>query len=119
VNFWQVVMLMAWFALFAVVVWALVAMFIDVVRRDDVSGAATVAWILFVLLVPVLGVLAYVATRPKLSRSEQRAVDAYDAAIVPDGRSAADEIAELARLHFEGAIGDDEYQILKTRAIER
>jgi len=112
-------MLMVWFALFAVVVWGVVAVFIDVGRRDDVSGAATVAWILFVLLVPLLGILAYVATRPKLSRSEHRHVDAYDAAIVPDGRSAADEIAELARLHFEGAISDEEYQLLKTRAIGR
>lgn len=110
-------MLMAWLALFAVLVWALVAVFIDVVRRDDVSGIATVGWILFVLLVPAIGILAYVATRPKLSRGEQEDVDAYNEAIVNDGSTAAYQIAELAQLRFDGAIGDDEYQILKDRII--
>jgi len=111
-------MLMGWFAMFAVFVWALVAVFVDVVRRDDVSGAATVGWILLVLLVPFLGILAYVATRPKLSRSERRDVDSYNVAVVSDGEAVAVRIAELARLHLEGAITDDEYQTLKARAID-
>jgi len=116
-NFWQIVMLMAWLALFAVLVWALVAVFIDVVRRGDVSGVATVGWILFVLLVPAIGILAYVATRPKLSRGEQGDVDAHNEAVLTDGSAAAYEIAELAQLRFDGAIDDDEYQVLKNRII--
>jgi len=117
-NFWQIVILMGWFALFAVLVWALVAVFIDVVRRDDVSGAVTVGWILVVLLVPLLGILAYVATRPIFSRSERSDVDAYNEAVVSGGAAVAVQIAELARLHLEGAITDDEYKTLKARAID-
>ncbi len=116
-NFWQIVMLMAWLAVFAVFVWALVSMFIDVIGRDDVSGVATVAWIVFVLFVPVVGLLVYVAMRPKLSRAERRDAEAYEAALVPNATVAAEQVAELARLHVEGAISDDEYETLKAEVI--
>ena len=116
-NFWQIVMLMAWFAVFAMMVWAAVAVIIDVVRRDDVSGLATAVWIVFVLVLPVIGALVYVAFRPKLSRGEKVDVAAYESDIVPGGSAAADQIADLARLRANGDITDDEYQELKASVI--
>ena len=115
-NFWQIVMLMAWVAVFAVYVWAIIAVLIDVVRRDDVSGPVTVGWIVVLILVPIIGVLIYIALRPKLSRDEARDVERYNADVVGDP-TAASQIAELARLHAEGSIDDDEYQNLKARVI--
>jgi len=108
-NFWQVVMLMAWLMLFAVFIWAMVAVFIDVANRADVSGVVTVGWIVLVLVAPVLGMLLYVWKRPKLTVYERRDAEAYEAAVVRGGTVKAEQIAELARLLSDGAITQDEY----------
>lgn len=115
-NFWQIVMLIIWFAMVSVYVWAIIAVLIDVTRRGDVSGPMTVVWIVFLIVVPVIGILTYVAFRPKLSREERRDVDHYRKAVVGD-TSAADQIAALARLHSDGSISDDEYETLKAKVI--
>jgi hypothetical protein len=115
-NFWQIVMLMLWFAMVAVYVWAIIAALIDVTRREDVSGPITVAWIVFLIIVPVIGILTYVALRPKLSREERHDVDHYESVITGDLTS-ADQIATLARLRAEGSLTQDEYQALKTGVI--
>jgi len=117
VNFWQVVMLMAWLMLFAVFIWAMVAVFIDVANRTDVSGVGTVGWIALVLLAPILGMLLYVWKRPKLTVYERRDAEAYEAAVVRGGTVKAEQIAELARLLSDGAITQDEYVKLKAETI--
>ena len=106
-NFWQIVMLMIWFALVSVYVWAIIAVLIDVTRREDVSGPMTVVWIVFLIAVPIVGVLTYVALRPKLSREERLDVDYYEKAVVGT-TTAADQIAALARLRSDGSITEDE-----------
>ena len=116
-NFWQVVMLMAWLVFFAVFVWAMIAVFIDVANRADVSGVGTVGWIVLVLLMPIIGMLLYVWRRPKLTAHERRDAEAYEAAVVPGGTVKAEQIATLARLRSEGAITENEYLKLKAEAI--
>ena len=115
-NFWQIVMLMIWFALVFVYVWAIIAVLIDVTRREDVSGPMTVLWIVSLIVVPIIGVLTYVALRPKLSREERLDVDYYKKAVVGN-TPAADQIAALARLRSDGSITDEEYLTLKAGVI--
>jgi len=119
VNFWQIVMLMFWFFLFALWVWILTAMFIDVFRRSDVSGWGKAGWAVLVFVLPVIGVLAYLITRPHLTPGERHDVAAYEEVIRPGTSAVADEIATLAKLRSNGAISDAEYEDLKARAIER
>ena len=109
-NFWQIVMLMLWFAMVAVYVWAIIAVLIDVARREDVSGPITVAWIVFLIIVPVIGILTYIALRPKLSREESNDV-------VTSDLTTADQIAALARLRADDSITEGEYQALKAGVI--
>ena len=116
-NFWQVVMLMAWLVLFAVFIWAMLAVFIDVVNRPDVSGGGTVGWIVLVLVAPIIGMLLYVWRRPRLTARERTDLDAYEAAVVPSGTVKAEQIATLARLRSEGDITEDEYLKLKAETI--
>ncbi len=116
-NFWQLVMLMAWLTFFAAFIWAMVAVFIDVANRSDVSGVGTVGWIVLVLVAPILGMLLYVWRRPKLTEDERRDAEAYEAAVVSGGTVKAEQIAELTRLLSEGAITQDEYLKLKTEII--
>lgn len=115
-NFWQIVMLMLWLAMLSIYVWAIIAVIIDVTRREDVSGPITVVWIVFLIVAPIIGVLTYVALRPKLSREERRDVEYYKKVVVGE-TTAADQIAALVRLRSDGAITEDEFRTLKAGVI--
>ena len=96
--------------------YSVISLYLDVTRREDVSGPLTVAWIVFLIIVPVIGILTYIALRPKLSREERHDVDRYKAAVTDDP-SAADQIAALARRRVDGSLTEDEYQVLKAAVI--
>lgn len=57
--FW--VMLM-WFLFFAWLI-VIIAVVTDIFRSHDLSGAAKSGWVLFVILIPWLGVIVYLITR--------------------------------------------------------
>jgi predicted membrane channel-forming protein YqfA (hemolysin III family) len=114
VNLWQIVLIVLLFALW---VWALVAVFIDVFRRSDLSGAVRVGWIALVLVLPVLGVVIYLLARPRLTERERRSVATYDAVVDPDAEAKAAQIADLARLRAEGAITNAEFEKRRRRLL--
>jgi predicted membrane channel-forming protein YqfA (hemolysin III family) len=114
VNLWQIVLIVLLFALW---VWALVAVFIDVFRRSDLSGAARIAWVALVFVLPVVGVLIYMIARPRLTERERRSVDSYVDAVHPDSESTAEQIADLARLRAEGRITDEEFEERRRRMV--
>ena len=109
---------MLWF--FAMCVWVfLVAWTIILIfRRRDLSGWAKAAWLLFVIFVPLLGVVAYLVARGGHMAEEQvseynapqdeayRAYARYEA----QGRHSADELSKLADLRDRGIITDEEFQ---------
>ena len=57
--FWS----MLFFALWVIWIWTLIWVFIDIVRSSDLSGVAKALWFLFVLLIPLIGVLVYLIAR--------------------------------------------------------
>jgi len=57
--FWtilEVFLLVVWF-------WIVITVFIDIFRSPDLSGGAKALWFLFVLLIPLIGVVAYLVAR--------------------------------------------------------
>jgi quinol-cytochrome oxidoreductase complex cytochrome b subunit len=58
--FWSLFLLMLMVLWIFIVIWV----FIDNFRRSDHSGWAKALWFLFIVFVPVIGVLAYLVTRP-------------------------------------------------------
>lgn len=118
--FWTMLMLFLWIAWF----WLLVSVIADIFRSHDLSGWGKAAWVAFTILIPWLGVLAYVLARGDgmAGRSSQRAQDAMDArrdyvreaAGTP---SASDEIARLAELRDAGTLTDEEFQAQKARTL--
>ena len=48
------------------------AVFADIFRRHDLSGFAKVGWILVIFVLPLLGILIYVATRPAIGPTGER-----------------------------------------------
>jgi membrane protein implicated in regulation of membrane protease activity len=111
-NLWQILLVVLLFALW---VWGLVAVFIDVFRRSDLSGAARIGWVVLVLILPVVGVVAYLLARPRLTERERRSVASYDDAVHPDAETTAEQIADLARLRAAGKITDAEFEQRKSR----
>ena len=111
--FWS----MLWF--FAMVIWffAVAAVIIDIFRSHDLSGWAKALWFLFVLFMPILGLVVYLVVRG--SKMTQRAFDAVDADMAAAaGASKADELAKLADLRDRGVITTDEFETQKTALLQ-
>ena len=58
-----VFMSMLWFFLFVIWIMILFRVFADIFRSHDMGGFAKTLWIIFVIIVPFLGVLVYVIAR--------------------------------------------------------
>lgn len=57
--FWTMVFLAFWVS----VLYLLIRIFADILRSPDMGGLAKVLWIVFVIVVPVVGIIAYVIVR--------------------------------------------------------
>ena len=51
------------FFLWVIWIWILIWVFIDIFRSHDLSGGAKALWFVFVLFIPVIGVLVYLIVR--------------------------------------------------------
>ena len=108
-SFWDVVwwLIMAYFLF--LVIWMFVRIFGDIFRRDDLNGWAKAGWIAVLFLVPFLGAILYLCFRPKLT-----APVTYQREVNPN---AASEITRARELLASGAITQDEFEVLKARAL--
>ena len=105
--------------MFVLWIWLLISVFSDLFRRDDISGGAKVIWVIFLIILPYLGVLAYVLTQGggMAERNQAQATKAREEMRNIVGFSAADEIRKLDELKAKGSITDAEYQKLRARLI--
>jgi ABC-type multidrug transport system fused ATPase/permease subunit len=112
------------FALFFIWIWLLIIVFSDIFRSHDIGGFAKAMWVLFVFIIPYLGVLVYIIARGhKMSQHAEQAAAAQNAAAkayiqdaVSTG-SVADELQRLADLKAAGTISDAEFEQLKAKAL--
>jgi hypothetical protein len=111
--FWS----MLWFFLMVIWFFAVAAVIIDIFRSHDLSGWAKALWFVFVLFMPILGLLVYLVVRG--SKMTQRAFDAVDADIArAAGGSRADELAKLADLRDRGVITGAEFETQKAALLQ-
>ena len=114
-----------WFTLFFIWVWLLIGVFSDIFRSRDLSGGSKALWLIFVILLPYLGVFVYLIARGhKMSEHAIEQAQAQDAAsrayiqsVSGSGGGAADEIARLADLRDKGTISEEEFQQGKAKAL--
>ncbi len=121
----QVFWSMLWFFLFFIWIWLLIMVFSDIFRSHDMGGFAKFIWILFVIILPYLGVFVYLIARGhKMSEHAVQDAQARDAAMrayVQDAAgtaaSPAAELERLAGLKAQGVISDAEFEQLKAKAL--
>jgi hypothetical protein len=121
----QVFLSMMYFFLFFIWIWLLIMVFSDIFRSRDLGGLAKALWVIFVILVPYLGVFVYLIARGhKMGEHAAEAAQAQDAAQRAYIQSAAgatpsvaDELTRLADLKSQGVISDAEFEQLKAKAI--
>ena len=75
-------------------------------------------WILFIFVLPLIGILIYMIARPKMTEQDKEMMmQAQEAQRRAQGYSPADEVAKLAKLRDEGKITAEEYEEQKKRAM--
>jgi len=116
--FWTILEVFLWVIWF----WILIMVFIDIFRSHDLSGWAKALWFLFVLFIPLIGVLAYLIVRGDSmhERSARQAVR-YDQEVraVQDsgGGGTAEQLTKLADLRDRGVITSEEFDREKAKIL--
>ena len=121
----DVLLWLAEFFLFVVWFWILITIFGDLFRDTDLSGWAKALWIFFVVLVPLIGILAYFIVRgggmAERAAKEQKAAQAQFDDYVRQTSAAgnpAEQISQAKALLDAGTIDQAEYDKLKAKALQ-
>jgi hypothetical protein len=112
------------FFLFIIWIWILITVFADIFRRKDIGGGMKAIWIIFVIVLPYLGVLIYlIANHDGMAdrniaqiQKQQQATDAYIQSVAGSGGAAA-EIEKAKGLLDSGAITQAEFDAIKQKAL--
>jgi len=118
--FWTILEIFLW----VIWIWVLIQIFTDIFRSRDLSGWAKALWLVFVLFIPLIGVLVYLIARG--DKMHERAVERAQAqeeqfrshvqeAAGP--QSSADQLAKLADLRDQGVINSGEFEHEKARIL--
>lgn len=116
---------MLWFFLFFVWIWLLITIFADLFRRDDIGGWGKAGWVLFVIVLPLLGVLIYLIAdgkgmserQVKDAYAMQQAQDDYIRSVAGSSGSTAEELEKLAKLRDAGTISAEEFDTQKAKLL--
>jgi ABC-type multidrug transport system fused ATPase/permease subunit len=106
-------------------IWLAIMVFVDIFRSHDMGGLAKAIWVLFVIILPFLGVLVYLIARgggmheraANQAAREQQAFDAYVKQTAGSTGGSADELAKLADLKAKGVITDAEFDAQKAKLL--
>ena len=122
----QVVYSILWFVLFFIEIWLMISVFIDIFRSHDLQGWAKALWVLLVLVLPIIGIIAYFIFRGDKMRVHQiqaqqfrESPQDYERHTGDAGESPAQELLRLADLRRDGMITEDEFQLLKSHVMRR
>lgn len=118
--FWSVL----WIFMFVIWFWLLITIFSDLFRDHGLSGWAKAAWIIFVIILPFLGILVYLIARGhgmqeramESAKQQQTAFDDYVRQTAGSG-GAASEIEKAKGLLDSGAISQEDFDAIKRKAL--
>jgi len=109
------------FAVFVFILWfwLFITAASDLFRRRDISGLGKVLWIILLIVLPYVGIFAYIFTQGGSisERNRAQARQVRDELRQAAGLSVADEIAKLEQLKSKNSISEEEYLRLRARLI--
>jgi hypothetical protein len=117
---WTTLIFFAW----VIFIWIAITVLIDVFRRHDISGWVKALWVIFVVVIPWIGVLVYLIAnhdgmterRIKEAQASQAQFDDYVRNTASTG-GAANEIEKAKQLLDSGAISQAEFDAIKAKAL--
>ena len=118
---WTTLIFFAW----VIFIWIAITVLIDVFRRKDLSGWAKAAWVIFVVIIPWIGVLVYLIVnhdgmaerRYREAATAQSQFDDYVRQTAGTGGGAAAEIEKAKGLLDNGTITQAEFDAIKSKAL--
>ena len=120
--FWTMLLFFLWILWFFLLFWII----FDIFRSDDLSGWAKAGWLIFVIILPFLGVFVYAIARgKKMSEHQVRAAQQQDQAMRQyiqettgsSGASSAEELTKLAQLRDQGVLTEQEFAAQKAKLL--
>ncbi len=121
----QVVYSIFWVFLFFIQTWLTVTIFIDIFRSHDLKGWVKALWVLLVLVLPMIGILAYIVVRGDKIRVHQIRAQRIQEESARDRprhshtatSSPAGQLSRLAELRRDDVITSDEFRQLKSHVM--
>ena len=115
---WSMIIFFFW----VIWIWIVITVLIDVFRRSDIGGWAKAAWVIFVVILPWLGVLVYLIVehdgmRERSVSQAQAQKREFDEYVRDAAGGSAGEIAKAKELLDDGAITQQEFEALKAKAL--
>ena len=115
---WTMIVFFAWVAW----IWIAITCFIDIFRRHDIGGGHKALWVVFIIVIPFLGVLVYLIAQHDgiRERSVKQAQDqraAFDSYVKQTAGGSASEIAKAKELLDAGTITQQEFESIKAKAL--
>src|SRR6516225_6521521 len=100
--------------LFIVWIWLLIVVFTDIFRSHDLGGFAKALWVIFVIILPFLGVFVYLIARGgkmqehavQQAKDRDAAMRAYIQDVNSSGGGTVDQLAKLNDLKNQGVLTD-------------
>jgi Phospholipase_D-nuclease N-terminal/Short C-terminal domain len=113
---------MLWFFLWVIWIFILFRVIFDIFRDRQMNGWGKAAWLLFVIILPFLGVFIYLIARGShMHERDVRHAQANEAGLrsyvqqAAGPPSAADQLTQLADLQSRGVLSDEEFATEKAK----
>ena len=115
---WTMILFFAWVAW----IWIAITCFMDIFRRHDIGGWGKALWVVFIIVVPFLGVLVYLIAehdgmRERSVKQVQEQQAAFDSYVKETAGGSASEIAKAKELLDAGTITQQEFDAIKAKAL--
>jgi hypothetical protein len=118
---WSMVVFFSWILW----IWLLIAVYTDMFRRPDIGAWAKAGWVVLTLLLPFIGVFAYLITqgrqmgerRAEQVEAQRAAMDDHIRSVTASGTSSVDELAKAKDLLDRGVIDREEFATMKRKVL--
>jgi len=104
--------------------WLLIIVFSDIFRSSDLGGGAKMLWVVFVIILPFLGIFVYLIARggkmhERAASQAAQQQEAFDARVkqAAGGSDSTEQLAKLADLKGQGVVTEAEFETQKAKVL--